>query len=254
MPYLLTLVIFLIVGPAWAVTYRFDPLIHSNLVDERLRESQIFTRDGSLFGDVVIKNDSDDIAWLASAPSILVLGLNQEIGVDGPGAVGRVFGMTDRTGFLKLIEFGSQGLVVSEAGFINASGSWRCPQVTPTNRVCHEPVRGPGTTSQRELERLLALADRGHTYEKFDGFEFVGRFIDREHILPTQINKFGQVVFIHPLGASPNTIFLATPLSTAAKEGPLVTRAMIQGPLILLLLASALRPIAAWRRKRRSQR
>src|SRR5919106_5404244 len=128
-----TLLVFLAASPAWAVTYRFSQVIHSGSVDEKLRETQGFPRDGTkvLFGDVIIRNDSDDIAWLASAPYTLVLGLNNQIGVEGPGAVGRVFGITDRTGFLRFIEFGGQGLVLSEAGFINASDSWRCPQVTP---------------------------------------------------------------------------------------------------------------------------
>lgn len=250
--YIVTLVVFLIITPVWSALYSVSPLLHSGTVEERLRETQLSPPDGTvLFGEVVIRNDSADVAWVATAPAILVLGLNKEIGVEGPGAVGRVFGLTDHTGFLRLIEFGGQGLVVSQAGVIN--GTWRCPQVTGINRACQ--AKDPGTTAQRELDHLLAFANRGKAYEEFEGFEFGGRVIDREHLLPTQINKFGQVVFIHPLGQSPNTIFLATPLSVGGVGGgpTLVSGARINGGLSLLLLASGLGGIAAWRWKHRSR-
>lgn len=248
---IITLIAFLFAGPVWSATYSVSPILHSITVEERLRETQGSPPEGRvLFGEVIIRNNSADIAWVAVAQDILVLGLNRQIGIEGPGAVGRVFGLTDRTGLLRLIEFGDQGLVVSEAGVINAI--WHCPNVTAINRACQ--ASDPGTTAQRELDRLLAFADRGKSYDEFDGFEFGGRVIDREHLLPTQVNRFGQVVFIHPPGQSPNAIFLATPLSVAGAGGsPLLSRLAFNGRRHLLLLAIGLGGLPAWlwRRRRR---
>jgi hypothetical protein len=125
---------------------------------------------------------------------------------------------------------------VSDAGDINGQAGWRCPYVTPAHRICHDG-EGTPSASRQELDRLLAVADRGKAYEEFEGFEFGGRFIDREHILPTQINKFGQVVFIDPLGQFPNAIFIATPVLVGMTEGPsLVGGAMLEIYLGALLL------------------
>jgi hypothetical protein len=244
MPYIVTLIVaFLLVTPGWGATYSVSTLLHSGIVEERLREADDFPRGGKvLFGEVIIRNDTADIAWVATAPQTLVLGLNNQIGAEGPGAVGQVFGRADPMGYLRLIEFGDQGLVVSEAGFINAT--WRCPLVTGLNRVCQLP--GP-RTSQRELDRLLAFADRGNAYKEFEELEFGGRVIDRNHLLPTQINKYGQVVFIHPLGQSPNAIFLATPLVLGRLEEPtLICGTSNNGGLGLLLVAASLGGIAGW--------
>jgi hypothetical protein len=228
---------------AGGATYSVSTLLHSGIVEERLREADDFPRGGKvLFGEVIIRNDTADIAWVATAPQTLVLGLNNQIGAEGPGAVGRVFGNADPMGYLRLIEFGDQGLVVSEAGFINAT--WRCPLVTGLNRDCQ--LAGP-RTSQRELDRLLAFADRGNAYKEFEELEFGGRVIDRNHLLPTQINKYGQVVFIHPLGQSPNAIFLATPLFLGRLEEPtLICGTSNNGGLGLLLVAASLGGIAGW--------
>ena len=221
--YAFAVALVLFVHPAWQVTYIFEEVLDSRAVIDTLNETDGPPPDAQrlLFGDVIIRNDNADVAWVASAPSILVLGLNKQAGIEGPGKVGRVYGRTARTNALRLIEFGEQGLVVSEGGNINGSAGWHCPHVTPVYRVCNdmEPKSWP---SPRELDRLLAVADRGPAYEKFEGFQFGGRFIDREHILPTQINKSGQVVFIDPLGQFPNAIFIATPVLLARKAAPIV--------------------------------
>jgi hypothetical protein len=237
---MLAFILLLNIGPALGATYTFDEVIHSRSVTERLRETEGPAVEGErvLFGDVIIRSDSAEVAWVASAPDILVLGLNNEVGVDGPGTVGRVFGKTDRTSVLRLIEFGAQGLVVSDAGDINGRAGWRCPSVTPAHRICHDG-EGKPSASRQELDRLLAVADRGKAYEDFEGFQFGGRFIDREHILPTQINKFGQVVFIDPLGQFPNAIFLATPVLVGmTAEVSLVGGAILEICLGALLLTS----------------
>jgi hypothetical protein len=221
-----------LVGPAWQVTYTFDQILASSSVIDALDGTEGASPDARrlLFGDVIIRNDSADVAWLASAPSILVLGLNTQVGVDGPGSVGRVFGKTDRTSLLKLIEFGEQGLVVSDAGNINGSREWHCPSVSPVHRICHDVETQP-PLSREELDRLLTLADRGQAFERFHGFQFRGRFVDRQHVLPTQINKFGQVVFIDPLGDVPNAIFIATPVVLGMRPG------LVLAAVILLTLS-----------------
>ena len=223
-----TVAIVPLVGSAWQVTYTFDQILASPSVTDALDGTDGASPDAHrlLFGDVIIRNDSADVAWLASAPSILVLGLNNQVGVDGPGTVGRVCGKTDRTNPLKLIEFGEQGLVVSDAGNINGSREWHCPSVSPVHRVCHDVETQP-SLSREELDRLLTLADRGQAYERFQEFQFRGRFVDRQHVLPTQINKFGQVVFIEPLGDVPNAIFIATPVVLGMRPGLLLAAVIL---------------------------
>ena len=116
--------------------------------------------------------------------------------------------------------------------------------MTGLNRDCQLP--GP-RTSQRELDRLLASADRGDAYKEFEELEFGGHVIDRNHLLPTQINKYGPVVFIHPLGQSPNAIFLATPRFLGRLERPtLICTTSSNGELGFLLVAASLGGIAGW--------
>jgi hypothetical protein len=93
--------------------------------------------------------------------------------------------------------------------------------VTAADRACRD-VEGKSSPSAPELDRLLDFADRGQAYAQFEGFTFGGRFIGPEHILPTQINKFGQVVFIDPLGQFPNAIFIATPVLVGMRAAPLL--------------------------------
>jgi hypothetical protein len=223
---MLRFIFLLIISSAGEVTYTFNEVLHARSVTETLKETEGSSGDAQrlLFGDVIIKNDSVDVAWVASAPDMLVLGVNDQIGINGPGNVGRVFGKTDRTSVLRLIEFGAQGLVVNDDGNINGVVEWRCPYVTAVHRVCQD-VETKSSPSGPELERLLDFADRGQAYAKFEGFTFGGRFIGRQHILPTQINKSGQVAFIDPLGKFPNAIFIATPVLVGMKAASLLAGA-----------------------------
>ncbi len=231
-----------IVSSAWGSAYRFDEVIHSRSVTERLKQTEAGSPEGQrvLFGEVIIENNSAEVAWVAVGPSIMVLGINSQVGIEGPGAVGPVFGGTARSAALRLIEFGAQGLVVSDGGNINGRVGWHCPCVTPGHRVC-QSTPAKSSASLQELDRVLAFADRGKAYEEFEGFEFRGRFIDREHILPTQINKLGQVVFIDPLGQVPNAVYLATPLLFGKKEGlSMLDGAMPEICLAFVCLVSAI--------------
>jgi hypothetical protein len=67
MAYIVTLLVLLFVTPGWGATYSVSTLLHSGIVEERLREADDFPRGGKvLFGEVIIRNDTADIAWVAT--------------------------------------------------------------------------------------------------------------------------------------------------------------------------------------------
>ena len=97
------------------------------------------------------------------------------------------------------------------------------------------------------LSQCCARTRNPLAYKEFEELEFGGHVIDRNHLLPTQINKYGPVVFIHPLGQSPNAIFLATPRFLGRLEGPtLICTTSSNGEVGFLLVAASLGGIAGW--------
>ena len=62
-----TFVLVLIVSSEWEATYRFDEVLHSRSVVETVKETDGSSGDAQslLFGDVIIKSDSADVAWVA---------------------------------------------------------------------------------------------------------------------------------------------------------------------------------------------